>query len=316
MKKIFFVFVLLFLTGLFLYFFMQFLPPHFGRIAKESFIIVKDISEKDLAVRLQKEGFVRSHKAFEQALESKNLQGKIQPGGYYISKNMSVFEIAETLALHPVQKWVTLPEGLRKEEAAEILAKELNWSGGQKEGFLAIVREGYVFPETYLLDTSLEGKEVADILSDQFDEEAKQRDSSYDNGLSLEETVILASLVQRESIGEKEMSLVAGVIFNRLNEGMKLDIDATLQYQKGSAEEWWPPASSADKSIVSDFNTYLNKGLPPSPICSPGAEALKAAMFPQESRYFYYLHDSSGQIHYARTYEEHLANVNKYLRSR
>jgi UPF0755 protein len=316
MRGSFIFFLILFLAalGLFFNFAWKFFPAT-SKSPKELFVISKNFSALEAAEKLEKAGFIKNQSAFEQAVEMEKKGKEIQAGGYFISKSMSVFSIAKILLADPAQKWVTLPEGLRKEESAEILAKELNWSGGQKKEFLATAREGYVFPETYLLDTSLEGKEAAGILSDQFDKEAKQWDGSYDNGLSLEETVILASLVQRESIGEKEMSLVAGVIFNRLSEGMKLDIDATLQYQKGNAEEWWPPASSADKSIVSDFNTYLNKGLPPSPICSPGAEALKAAMFPQESRYFYYLHDFGGQIHYAATYEEHLANVNKYLRS-
>ncbi|MFA5742499.1 MAG: endolytic transglycosylase MltG [Candidatus Paceibacterota bacterium] len=314
MKKIFFVFIFLSLAGLFLYFFIQFLPTHFGRSAKESFIIAKDISEKDLAVRLEKEGFVRSQQAFEQAIKSKNLQGKTQPGGYYISKSMSVFEIAEILALHPVQKWVTLPEGLRKEEAAEILQKELGWDDPQTQLFLDNSKEGYIFPETYLLDIGWTGKDIAARLSGQFDEEFAVLAKGYDNRLSSEEAVVLASLVQREARGAEEMSLIAGIISNRLDIGMKLDIDSSLQYQAGSPEDWWPKISSADKSAESPYNTYLNKGLPLASICNPGREALQAALFPEKNSYFYYLHDAEGNIHCAKTYEEHLANVNKYLR--
>lgn len=314
MKKIFFAFIFLFLAGLSFYFFMQFLPPHFGRLAKESFIIAKDFSEKDLAVRLEKEGFIRSQQAFEQAVKNKNLQGKVQPGGYYISKSMPVFEIVEILALHPIQKWVTLPEGLRKEEDAEILQKELGWDDSQTRLFLDNSKEGYIFPETYLLDLSWTGKDIAERLSSQFDEEFTILVKGYDNRLSPEEAVVLASLVQREARGVEEMPLIAGIIFNRLDIGMKLDIDATIQYQIGSSKDWWPKISKEDKSIESPHNTYLNKGLPLSSICNPGREALRAALFPEKNSYFYYLHDAEGNIHCAKTYEEHLANINKYLR--
>lgn len=316
MKKIFLVLVLLFLAGLFLYFFIQFLPPHFGRIAKEPFIIAKDLSEEDLASRLEKEGFVRSRKVFEQALKSKNLQGKIQPGGYYISKNMSVFDVAETLAFRPVQKWVTLPEGLRREEAADILQKELGWDSAQVQLFLDNSNEGYVFPETYLLDLDWTGKDIAERLSGQFNKEFKLLAEGYDNRLLPEEAVILASLVQREARGAEEMPLVAGIISNRLEIGMKLDIDAALQYQIGSSGNWWPEVLKENKSIESPYNTYSNKGLPPTPICNPGAEALKAALFPGASQYFYYLHDAEGKIHCAKNYEDHLRNIEKYLRTR
>jgi UPF0755 protein len=316
MKKIFFVFVFLSLAGFFLYFFMQFLPPYFGRLAKEPFIIAKGFSEKELAVRLEKEGFIRSQQAFEQTIKSKNLQGKIQPGGYYISKSMLVFEIVETLALHPVQKWAVLPEGLREEEVAEILQKELGWDDAQTKLFLDNSKEGYIFPETYLLDLDWTGKDIAKRLCNQFNEEFAILAEGYDNRLSPEEAIVLASLVQREARGAEEMPLVAGIIFNRLDQGMKLDIDATLQYQIGSSEDWWPKVSSADKSAGSLYNTYLNKGLPPSPICNPGREALKAALFPEKNSYFYYLHDAEGKIHCAKTYEDHLKNIEKYLKIR
>jgi UPF0755 protein len=316
MRKIFFVFVFLFLAGIFSYFFLQFLPPHFGRSAKESFIIAKDFSEKDLAVRLEKEGFIRSRQAFEQSLKSRNLQGKIRPGGYYISKSMPVFEIAEILALHPAQKWVTLPEGLRKEEAAEILQKELSWDDSQARLFLDNSKEGYVFPETYLLDLNWTGKDIAGRLSDQFDEEFNILAKGYDNSLLPEEAIVLASLVQREARGAAEMPLVAGIIFNRLERNMRLDIDATLQYQAGSSKDWWPEISPAEKSAKSPYNTYLNDGLPPAPICNPGREALNAALFSEKNSYLYYLHDAEGKIHCAGSYEEHLRNIEKYLKSR
>jgi UPF0755 protein len=151
-------------------------------------------------------------------------------------------------------------------------------------------------------------------MSDQFDKEFSDQFEKYNGGLSLEEVVTLASLVQRESRNAREMPLVAGIILNRLGLDMKLDIDAALQYQLGTSKDWWPQISSADKSVDSGYNTYLRKGLPVAPICDPGIAALNAVLLPQENDYLYYLHDSSGAIHCAKTYQEHLNNINKYLR--
>ncbi|MDD4624778.1 MAG: endolytic transglycosylase MltG [Candidatus Pacebacteria bacterium] len=314
MKKIFFSLLLLILAGFFLHLLVQFLPPYSSRTAKESFILAKKTSDQALAVRLEEGGFVRSRTAFEQALKIKNLQGKIQPGGYYLSKNMSVFEIIEVLSSGPIQRWVTLPEGLRKEETADILGENLGWDSEQRQLFLDNSKEGYLFPETYLLDVDWSGGDIAKRLSGQFDKEFKVLSEGYDDGLSRDELVVLASLVQRESRGAEEMSMVSGIIFNRLNMGMKLDIDSTLQYQTGSPENWWPKVSAGVKSMESLYNTYLNKGLPPSPICSPGEEALVASMFPKKNSYLYYLHDAEGEAHYAETYEDHLRNIEKYLK--
>lgn len=309
------IFFLVLLAGaifLFANFAWQFLPAG-SNLPKELFIIPKNYSRTEIAAKLEKEGFVKSGDVFLRAFETAENGKDIRGGGYFISKSQTVFSIAEVLSAGPAQEWVTLPEGLRKEESAETVAEQLGWDGVQKEDFLEISREGRIFPETYLLASDITGKEAAGRLSEQFDKVISGI-GDCDNGLTLEETVVLASLVQRESRGEEEMPLVAGIILNRLEQGMKLDIDATLQYQAGTAGEWWPKVSTRDKSTVSDFNTYLNPGLPPSPICSPGEAALKAAMFPQKSGYFYYLHDSAGQIHCAATYDEHLANISKYLK--
>lgn len=293
---------------------MQFLPPDFSRKAKENFIIKKNFSEQELAVRLEKEGFIRNSESFLQALKIKDLQGKIRSGGYYISKNMAVFEIAEILALYPSQIWVTFPEGLRKEEYAEILAKELEWEESEIRLFLEKSKEGYLFPETYLLDASWTVEDILKKLSVQFEKEFKILSKGYDNFLSQEEAVILASLVQRESRNSKEMFLISGIISNRLAQGMKLDIDATLQYQAGENGNWWPKPSSKNKEINSPYNTYLNPGLPLGPICSPGRDALSASLFPEKTPYFYYLHDFEGNIRCSKTYEDHLKNIEKYLK--
>ena len=110
------------------------------------------------------------------------------------------------------------------------------------------------------------------------------------------------------------MPIIAGIIWNRLDQKMKLDIDATLQYIKGKAPDWWGKVSADDKNIDSPFNTYKYAGLPPRPIANPGLDAINAVLHPAQTDCIYYLHDSGGQIHCAKTYDEHKLNIDKYLR--
>ena len=106
---------------------------------------------------------------------------------------------------------------------------------------------------------------------------------------------------------------MAGIIINRLNLGMPLQVDASVQYAVGTSKDWWPILSLADLKINSPYNTYKFTGLPPTPIANPGLSSLKAAFNPAVTDYLYYIHDSTGQIHYAKTLAEHNANVAKYI---
>ena len=125
----------------------------------------------------------------------------------------------------------------------------------------------------------------------------------------------LASVVQREAAGKEDMPLVAGILWNRLLKGMKLEVDSTVQYARGKTDKcWWAPIKPGDiTEIDSPYNTYKYKGLPPHPIDNPGIDAIEAVLNPTETDCLYYLHDNNGQIHCAKTYEEHKANIEKYL---
>jgi UPF0755 protein len=134
-------------------------------------------------------------------------------------------------------------------------------------------------------------------------------------GLSIYEAVILASIVERETVVEDEMPLIASVFLNRLAAGMPLEADSTAQYALGYQEEaktWWKnPLSLDDLQVDSPYNTYLHGGLPPGPISNPGLNALKAVAFPAQADYFYFRAacDGSGEHHFAETFEEHVQNA-------
>ena len=282
---------------------------------EERIVINLTTSEEELIPKLKEQGYIRSEWAFNFVLKIKGLQGKIEPGGYKVSKSMNAWELTDTLANRPYQKWVVIPEGLRATEITEKLQEKLGWTNTARVEFLLNNKEGYLFPDTYLLDLDYTGEDVAKRMESQFNEKtADLFNEAKENNIRNDTLIVLASLVQREAASEKEMPLIAGVIWNRWLKDMKFEIDATIQYALGEPGNWWPIIKPADYKLDSPYNTYLHEGRPPTPICNPGLVAIRAAIHPEETEYLYYLHDSEGQIHLAKTYEEHLENIEKFLK--
>jgi len=266
-------------------------------------------------------GYIKRAWALHIALRLKGV-GNIAPGAYKISQAMSPWEIADVFARGPYMKWVVIPEGLRKEEIAELLADTLGWSDAELAGWISKDTapdpdhtEGVYFPDTYLIPIDESPADVAKRLRTRFEEKfAPFAEEALRQNIRWPTVLKIASLVQREAGGKADMPIIAGVLWNRLLLDMKLDIDATLQYTKGSTENgWWPKAVPADKSFDSPYNTYLYKGLPPHPIANPGVDAISSVLFPAETKCVYYLHDSSGTIYCSETYEEHEQNIEQYL---
>lgn len=235
-------------------------------------------------------------------------------------KLLLTFSFYEDLA-NPSVKIVQVREGLRKEEIAEIMAEKLGWDESEKDEFVnAHVAlntknlEGHYFPKTYLL---LRGEDPFDVSTTMFYEFSKQTEKVVKTKqakiINPDTALKIASIIQREAGGKSDMKLISGIIWNRLFNGMKLQIDATLQYAKGNEEDgWWKSVNPKDKSIDSPYNTYLYRDLPPSAIANPGLAAIEAAYNPVKTSCLYYLHDRNRKIHCAKTYEEHKRNIEKY----
>ena len=270
--------------------------------------------------RLSQDGYVRSEHLLSLYLF---FMGKkeIAPGGYSLSPSSNTWNIASVLAREPKLIWITVPEGLRKEEIAAELSEPLGWNKAQKEQFVldsgkGDLKEGIYFPDSYLIPRDEAPADVALRLKRRFDEVfIPYSKEALSKNIKWTTVVKIASLVQREAAGKGDMPLIAGVIWNRLEREMKLDIDATLQYAKGNENDgWWGKVSPEDKNSNSPYNTYIKKGLPPSPISNPGKDAIEAALYPQKTSCLYYLHDKNKKIHCAETFEEHKTNIEKYLR--
>ncbi len=225
---------------------------------------------------------------------------------------------------NPSIKHVRVQPGMRKEEIADILAKKLNWDAKAENIFLTTrsevvlddikFTEGYYFPTGYSFEKNTPPEKVAEVMISEFKEEiADKFASSTKSIISIETALKIASIIERESNGTRDMRLISGIIWNRIFNGMSLDIDATLQYAKGSEKNgWWPKVLSEDKYIESPYNTYQNKGLPPSPISSPSMAAIQAALNPKKTECLFYLHDKRRNIHCSVTYQEHVKNINRY----
>lgn len=283
------------------------------------FIIKKGESLGEIAQNLEEEGLVRSSLAFQFTAVKLGVTRKIQAGDFRLNPGMTPEEIAQELTFGTLDRWVILIEGWRREQIAEKVATELEGEAGlfNQVEFLSLTKnlEGRLFPDTYLIPKDADVQRVVSYLTTNFDKKTK------DLGVD-QRTLILASIVEREVKFAEDRPIVAGILFNRLNLGMPLQADATVQYALATKNcqlktkdcEWWPKnLDKEDLRIESPYNTYLYTGLPPTPICNPGLASIEAALNPQETDYWFYLSDREGYIHYAKTLEEHNINIERYL---
>ncbi len=245
------------------------------------------------------------------------LSGQIQAGTFQLSAANNLDKIALQLTKgKPVDKWTKIIEGLRVEEIADKLFGQYNFPPGD---YLKVAKEGYMFPDTYLFRTESTADEIAAKMRENFDKKftAEIQSGITKQGLSLNEGITLASIVQREAGHADDAPLIASVFLNRLNIHMPLGSDVTVQYALGYDEAektWWKKDLTPDDlAIDSPYNTRLYAGLPPNPICNPGLAAIKAVATPATSDYYYFLYDKDGNVHFAKTLDEHNSNKQKYL---
>ena len=294
--------------GVWLYLTTLLSPVNPCKATPTTFTIEHGDSSKKIGDKLTASGLVHSQLAFRLAVYLEKVGGKIQAGEYALAPNMSARVIATTLTRGISDTSLTIPEGYRLEQIGEAAETKL---GIKYSDFLSAAKgqEGYLFPDTYALSKTVTASELVSKLRSTWDAKV----SSLPHTPTHDE-VVLASILERETLTDAERPIVAGILKKRLDEGWALEVDATIQYMLGKKGEWWPVPLLGDRTIKSPFNTYLNKTLPPAPICNPGLVSLAAIESPTDSPYFFYLHDKSGNIHYAATNAEHESNIAKYIR--
>ena len=220
---------------------------------------------------------------------------------------------------NPPIRYVTIFPGYRKEQVANAFATQLSWSAAEKTAFLSstvedppTIPEGRFQPATYELAPETDSLQVRSAIADRFQKEIVARYTpELEETVPLETALRIASIIEREAGSVSEMRTISGIIWNRLFIGMKLQMDATLQYAKGTQKNgWWPKVVPKDKYLKSTYNTYQYEGLPPTPIASPSVNAVEAALNPEKTDCYYYFHHR--RIFYcSTTYDEHVATLIK-----
>ena len=311
------ILIIVFAVGFYLYYKEGTLPVDKQSQESKVFVIRPGENLNDIANNLADQKLIRNKIVFYLVVKRFGIERNIQAGDFRLSPAMNTPELAKSLTHGTLDVWMTIIEGMRKEEVAQVVAQSLNIPEIE---FLKYAREGYLFPDTYLVPKNATAAAVIKIFEDnfnrRFDNELKEK--ARNKGFSIEQVMILASLVEREARLAEDRQKVASVLLKRLENNMKLDIDATVQYLLGYQPEeksWWKKELTlADLKVDSPYNTYKNAGLPPGPIANPGLASIKAVVEADtDTPYLYYVSDISGRLHFAETLEEHNENIRKYL---
>lgn len=272
---------------------------------------------RTIAANLAEENLIRSPTAFFVLIKLMGIERSLQAGEFRLNRAMDSRVVARELTHGSEDTWITTLEGWRNEEIAAALSKNLDIPESE---FLKVAKIGYMFPDTYLVPQDATAGAIIAIFTAAFDKKVtpEMRADIRASGMTLDEVLTLASIVEREGHTDEDRPVIAGVLLNRLKAGWPLQADATLQFALGYQSQektWWKKTLyDEDKKVNSPYNTYANPGLPPGPISNPGIASIRAAVYPKKTPYWYYLHDSAGGVHYAVTLEEHNANIEKYLR--
>jgi UPF0755 protein len=292
--------------------------------AASTFIVQRGETLGDVTAGLQSAGILAHPVAFRILARLRNDEAAIQSGQFRFPAHQTSDEILRQLVAGTADAvWVTFPEGFTARQMGARLAEQRLENAAAFDRYTARTRldvdgtwtpslEGYLFPSTYLVPVGAAPDRVARVLTDQFFRELPPNAESKARalGLTVPQVITIASLIEREAQADDERPLMAGVYYNRLRAGMPLEVDATIEYV---FPEHHTVITRRDLEIDSPYNTYRHTGLPPTPIANPGKASIDAAFAPVHSQYLYYVYKGNGHHAFAKTLEEHNANVERYL---
>lgn len=283
---------------------------------KQSIIVIsRGASASDISERLSEAHIIKHPVVLQLVLRISGMSSRVKSGAYLFSTPENVFVIANRLATGayglPLAR-ITFPEGMTARDIAKRAVTELPLVLADDILTLGKLHEGYLFPDTYFFQPDATAPAIVDTMRANFDTKiAPLMPDVKASGHSIMDIVIMASLVEKEARTIENRRIVAGVLWNRLNLGMPLQVDAVFGYIFN--RDTYSP-SFTDLKVNSPYNTYTHTGLPPGPIANPGLESLRAALYPAKTKYLYYLTGSDTLMHYATTYAEHQSNQRNYLR--
>jgi UPF0755 protein len=292
--------------------------------AATTFIVPRGSTLGDVVAGLQNAGILAHPIAFRILARLRNDEADVQSGQFRFPAHQTSDEILRRLVGGTADAvWVTFPEGFTARQIGTRLAGRSLVNERAFDRYAARTRlnvdgtftpslEGYLFPSTYLVPVGATPDRIARILTDQFFRELPANAASKARALGLDvpQVITLASLIEREAQADDERPLMAGVYYNRLRAGMPLEVDATIEYV---FPEHHDVITRRDLEIDSPYNTYRHTGLPPTPIANPGKASIDAAFAPEHSQYLFYVYKGNGHHAFAKTLQEHNANVERYL---
>ncbi|MFA6553320.1 MAG: endolytic transglycosylase MltG [Patescibacteria group bacterium] len=301
-----------------------------------TFAVSKNEGAGDIGSHLKTQGLIRNAFAFEMYSRIKRSEAKFVDGVYTLDKNMTIRDIYTVLVSNTAapETSITLIEGWTAKDMANYLAEQGIISA---EDFIAAASvhdsrsiisdktypfltdrstaatlEGYLFPDTYRVFKTTTASQIVEKMLDNFGNKfTDQMKADAANGnMTIYQIVTLASIIEKEVRTDADRKIAAGIFYDRINQGVALQSDATVNYVTGK-QALQPTAD--DLSVDSPYNTYKYKGLPPGPICNPSLSSIMAAVYPTKTDYFYFLTKPDGTTVFSRTYDEHLENKQKYL---
>lgn len=271
-------------------------------------------SVDEIAEALYQNGVIRSPVAFKTIAAVTGQARSLRAGDYLFKEPKSIFAVVRTVALGAFglePEKIRIPEGATTRSMAIIYKSRLLRFDSDKFLAKAQPQEGFLFPDTYFFLPNATEDTVIQAMRQAFDDQmlpyqAQIASSSY----SLHDIITMASIIEREASRSDDRRKISGVLWNRINKKMPLQVDVTFLYTLGKNTF---QLTLTDLRSDNPYNTYVHKGLPPGPIGSPSLNSIQAALNPEKSNNLFYLADNGGTTHYSRTYEEHLAKKRMYL---
>lgn len=314
--KILFLLIVLITLGIYFIYIEGSLPVDKTNAGSTIFVIKKGEGLNSIIKRLAAEDLIRNKLVFFAIALQRGIEKKVQAGDFKLSKKMTAQEVAETLTHGTADEWITIVEGLRKEEIAQKLTEQFTIS---EISFIEQAKEGQLFPDTYSIPKTASVEAIIQIMESNYQKKMAEARKEYPfEKRSDREVLVLASLIEREAKFADDRRLIADIILKRAQNDWPLQLDATIQYGLGyqrKEKTWWKrELDIEDLKVDNTYNTYERKGLPPAPICNPGLDSIKAALAANpKTPFWYYVNDKKGRIHAATTLEEHNENIRKFV---
>lgn len=277
--------------------------------------INKNATISEVGTSLESNHMIRSELIFK-ILTRLSSTEKIIAGDYRFKEGVNIFTMIRRVTrgefgIDPVR--ITVLEGLNSREIATILDKKLPVFDKDKFLQLADPKEGFLFPDTYFIKPSDDEQDIINMMVDNFDKQVGViKLEILSSNRDFNDILTMASIIELETRTAESRRMVSGILWNRINKDMKLQVDAVFPY---IMNKYSLQLTVKDLQFDSPYNTYRYKGLPPGPVGNPGLDSIKAALNPTKTSYLYYLSDRKGKMYYAETYKSHMVNRSRYLGS-